>query len=83
MDMHTHENSAPIQNNFSVETKLVLFIILCTLFVILCFIQNNISAQSSVVNNNLFGNSTQQSTSQQAQPFLGINMRGYYTSSRS
>ncbi len=32
------------------------------------------------VSNNLFGNSTQQSTNQSAQPFLGINMRGYYTS---
>ena len=30
--------------------------------------------------NNLFGNSTQQSTSKESQPFLGINMRGYYTS---
>jgi hypothetical protein len=80
MDMQTHENSVSIQYNFHVETKLVLFIILCTLFITSCFIQSNISAQSSVVNNNLFGNSTQQSTSQQAQPFLGINMRGYYTS---
>ena len=80
MDMQTHENSVSIRNNFHVETKLVLFIILCTLFITSCFIQSNISAQSSVVNNNLFGNSTQQSTSQQAQPFLGINMCGYYTS---
>ena len=80
MDMHTRENSVSFQYNFHMETKLVLFIILCTLFITSCFIQSNISAQSSVVNNNLFGNSTQQSATKETQPFLGINMRGYYTS---
>ena len=41
---------------------------------------NNVNAQSNVVSNNLFGNSTQLSTTKVNQPFLGINMRGYYTS---
>ncbi|MGA8565361.1 MAG: hypothetical protein WB587_11480, partial [Nitrososphaeraceae archaeon] len=75
--MNTRNNSVSFQYNFHMETKLVLFIILCTLFITSCFIQSNISAQSSVVNNNLFGNSTQQSATKENQPFLGINMRGY------
>ena len=31
MDMHTRENSVSFQYNFHMETKLVLFIILCTI----------------------------------------------------
>ena len=38
---------------------------------------NNAYAQSNMVSNNLFGNATKQSASKE--PFLGINMRGYYT----
>ncbi len=76
MDMETHENST--RNNFRVDSNIVSVIIVSTMIITACFIQNNISAQSTV-NNNVFGNSTQP-TNQENHPFLGINMRGYYTS---
>lgn len=78
--METNENSVSTNKNLRMETNYVSFVILCTIFISTCFILNNVNGQSPVVNNSLFGNSTQQSTSRESQPFLGINMRGYYTS---
>lgn len=78
--METHENSVSTTKNLRVETKIVSFVILCTIIITACFSQNNVNAQLKVLNDDLFGNSTQQSTSKESQPFLGINMRGYYTS---
>ena len=74
-----HNNFVSTLIDLPVETKLVSFIIICTIFTLACFMLNNVNAQLDGVSNNLFGNSTQQSTNQSAQPFLGINMRGYYT----
>jgi hypothetical protein len=77
MNMETHNSFVSTLNDLRVETKLVSFIIICTI-IIACFILNNVNAQSNVVSNNLFGNATKQSASKE--PFLGINMRGYYMS---
>ena len=54
----------------------VSFIIIYYMIIVACFILNNAYAQSNMVSNDLFGNATKQPTS----PFLGINIRGYYTS---
>ena len=78
MSMETPNNFVSTLSDLRVETKLVSFIIICTIIIITCFILNNANAQSNVVSNNLFGNATKQSASKE--PFLGINMRGYYTS---
>ena len=78
--MNTHNNSIYSLTDRPMETLLVSFIIICTMIIIACFMLNNVNAQLNVDSNNLFGNSTQQSTPKENQPFLGINMRGYYTS---
>ena len=78
MSMETHNNFVSTLSDLRVETKLVSFIIICTMIIVSCFILNNAYAQSNIVSNNLFGNATKQSASKE--PFLGINMRGYYTS---
>ncbi len=47
MDMETHENST--RNNFRVDSNIVSVIIVSTMIITACFIQNNISAQPSDV----------------------------------
>ena len=79
MSMKTHISVSALID-LRVETLLVSFIIICAVFTSACFMLNNVNAQSDKVSNNLFGNSTQLSATKVNQPFLGINMRGYYTS---
>ena len=74
--MEANENSVSANKNLRVKTNCVSFVILFTIFVSACFILNNVNGQSPI-SNNLFGNITKQSAS--TEPFLGINMRGYYT----
>ena len=76
--MEANENSVSTNKNLRVKTNCVSFVILCTVFISACFVLNNVNGQAPVVNDNLFGNATKQSASKE--PFLGINMRGYYTS---
>ena len=78
MSMETHNNFVSTLSDLRVETKSVSFIIICTIIIVACFILNNAYAQSNMVSNDLFGNATKQPTSKE--PFLGINIRGYYTS---
>ena len=66
MSMKTHNNFVSTLIDLRVETKLVSFIIICTIFISACFILNNVNAQSNVVSNNLFGNSTKQSASKES-----------------
>ena len=80
MNMKTYNNFIYSLTDRRMETLLVSFIIICTIFTSACVMLNNVNAQLDGVSNNLFGNSTQQSTTKENQPFLGINMRGYYTS---
>ena len=77
MDVKTH-NSVSTLIDLRVKIELVSFVIICSILMTACFILNNVYAQSSIVSNDLFGNATKQSASKE--PFLGINMRGYYTS---
>ena len=58
MNMETHKNFVSTLSDLRVETQLVSFIIICTIIIVACFILNNAYAQSNMVSNNLFGNST-------------------------
>ena len=65
MSMETHNNFVSTLSDLRVETKLVSFIIICTMIIVACFILNNAYAQSNMVSNDLFGNATKQPTSKE------------------
>lgn len=76
MGMGAHESYVSVNKRMRIEFTVV--IMLCTVFVS-PYLIDNITAEpnigySSPVNDN------QQFLSQEGHPYLGINMRGYYTS---
>jgi len=62
------------------QIRIATLIILSTILTTASFINTNAGAQLTASNSSYFGSDRKQSTSEQAEPHLGINMRGYYTS---
>src|SRR5437867_2673144 len=62
------------------QIRIATLIILSTILTTASFINTNAGAQLTASNSSYFGSDRKQSTSEQAEPHFGINMRGYYTS---
>jgi hypothetical protein len=77
MSMRGHENSVCIHKQMEIE--FAVFTILCTVLISPC-LTNNVAVAQPNVGNSTHQSEKLQSLSQQEQPYLGINMRGYYTS---
>jgi hypothetical protein len=65
------------------KTRSISFIVLCITLIASCFIINKGVLDSAYAQNdtNIFGaDGNKQSSGHEGLPYLGVNMRGYYTS---
>jgi len=76
MSMGAHESYVSVNKKMRIEFTVV--IMLCTVLVSPC-LTDNIAAEPNIGYNSPESDN-QQFTSQESHPYLGINMRGYYTS---
>jgi len=76
MGMGAHESYVSVNKKMRIEFTVV--IMLCTVLVSPC-LTDNIAAEPNIGYNSPESDN-QQFTSQESHPYLGINMRGYYTS---
>jgi hypothetical protein len=76
MGMRAHESYVSVNNRMRIEFTVV--IMLCTVFVSPC-LTYSIAAEPNIGYNSPVNNN-QQFLGQEGHPYLGINMRGYYTS---
>jgi hypothetical protein len=76
MGMGAHESYVSVNKRMRIEFTVV--IMLCTVFVSPC-LTYSIAAEPNIGYNSPVNNN-QQFLGQEGHPYLGINMRGYYTS---
>lgn len=76
--MGAHESYVSVSANKKMRIELTVVIMLCTVFISLC-LTDNIAAEPNIGYNSPVSDN-QQFLSQEGHPYLGINMRGYYTS---